>query len=302
MNMKNALTSTTILFLLTLTLPDARGQQQGLRSEVARITASLSAHVGVAVLNLDTGDTLTWRGHDHFPMQSVFKFPLAIMVLHEVDKGTLTLEQKIHLRKEDMLPNTWSPMATKYPEGNVDIALSEILRYTVSQSDNNGCDVLFRLMGGTRKVNDFIHGLGVTQLAIAATEAEMHAAWPVQFTNWCEPVAMVALLKQFDRGNILSPASREFLWKIMVETSTGPKRIKGLLPDGTVVAHKTGTGDYNTEGVLGALNDVGIIVLPDGSHVAVVVYISGTKEKDAAKLDLVIAQISRAVYDQYTNR
>ena len=300
--MKNVITLTTLLFLLTLTAHDAAAQQLRLRSEIARITASISANVGVAVLNLDNGDTLTWRGHDHFPMQSVFKFPLAVMVLHEVDKGTLTLDQKIHLRKEDMMLNTWSPMATKYPDGNVDLALSEILRYTVSQSDNSGCDVLFRLMGGPRKVNDFLHGLGITQIAIAATEAEMHTAWPVQFTNWCEPAAMAALLKQFDRGNILLPSSREFLWKIMVETSTGPKRIKGLLPEGTVVAHKTGTGDFNAEGVLGAFNDVGIVVLPDGSHVAVVVYFSGTKEKDAAKRDLVIAPNSRAVYDPYTQR
>ena len=300
--MKSTITLATTIFLLVLMVRDAAAQNAHLRDEVARIAASVSADVGVAVLNLETGDTLTLHGHGHFPMQSVFKFPLAIMVLHEVDKGTLALDQKIHLRKEDMLVNTWSPMAVKYPEGNVDITLSEILRYTVSQSDNSGCDVLFRLVGGPGKVNDFLHGFGIPQIAIAATEAEMHQAWPVQFTNWCEPGAMAALLMQFDRGNILSPTSRDFLWKIMVETSTGPKRIKGLLPAGTVVAHKTGTGDYNTEGVLGAINDAGIMVLPDGSHVAVVVYISQTKEKDTARLELVIAQISRAVYDQYTNR
>jgi beta-lactamase class A len=300
--MKNTITLTTAIFLLALIVRDVAAQHAGLRDEVTRIAASVPADVGVAVLNLETGDTLTLHGRGHFPMQSVFKFPLAIMVLHEVDKGTLALDQKIHLRKEDLLPNTWSPMAVKYPEGNVDIALSEILRYTVSQSDNSGCDLLFRLVGGPRKVNDFLHNLGITQIAIAATEAEMHQAWPVQFTNWCEPGAMATLLKQFDRANILSPSSRDFLWKLMVETSTGPKRIKGLLPEGTVVAHKTGTGNYNAEGVLGAINDAGILVLPDGSHVAVVIYISRTKEKDTARLESVIAQISRAVYNQYANR
>jgi len=300
--MKATITLTTTIFLLILMVCDAAAQNASLRDDVTRIAASVSADVGVAVLNLDTGDTLTLRGRGHFPMQSVFKFPLAIMVLREVDKGTLRLDQKIHLRKEDLLPNTWSPMAVKYPEGDVDIALSEILRYTVSQSDNNGCDILFRLVGGPGKVNDFVHSLGITQMAIVATEAEMHQAWSVQFTNWCEPGAMAMLLKQFDRGNILSALSREFLWKIMVETSTGPKRIKGLLPAATVVAHKTGTGDYNAEGVMGAINDAGIMVLPDGSHVAVVVYISRTKEKDVARLESVIAQISRAVYDRYANR
>ncbi|MBL0740031.1 class A beta-lactamase, subclass A2 [Chryseolinea lacunae] len=273
-----------------------------LRTSLAEIAATLKADVGVAILDLERGDTVMLNGHQHFPMQSVYKFPLALMVLRQVDQGKLSLDKKIKLRKEDLLPNTWSPLAKKYPEGNVEVTLREILSYTVSQSDNNGCDVLFRLMGGTANVHDYVHSLGVTEIAIAATEEEMHRSWPVQFTNWCEPVAMAQLLKQFDRGNILSMASRDFLWKIMVETTTGPKKLKGLLPAGTVVAHKTGMGDYSDDGVLGAQNDAGIIVLPNGKRIAIAVFISNTRETDNEKIELVIARLSKATYDHFNTK
>jgi beta-lactamase class A len=194
----------------------------------------------------------------------------------------------------------WSPLQKKYPEGNVDVTLREILSYTVSQSDNNGCDILFRLLGGPKQVEKYIHGLGVKEIAIVATEEEMHKTWDVQFTNWCKPMSMAQLLDLFYKKNILSKISKDFLWQTMAETTTGPKRIKGLLPQGTIVAHKTGTGGPDKNGVLGAINDVGIIVLPNGEHVALSFFLSNIPEDDKAS-EQVIAEISKAVYDYYMN-
>jgi beta-lactamase class A len=231
-------------------------------------------------------------------MQSVYKFPLAVAMLHQIDKGKFTLDQKIHIAKTDLLPHMWSPLQKKYPNGNVDVTLREILSYTVSQSDNNGCDILFRLLGGPKEVEKYIHGIGVKDIAIVATEEEMHREWPVQFTNWCRPMSMVQLLDLFFQKNILSQPSKEFLWKIMMETITGRKRIKGLLPEGTIVGHKTGTGGRDDNGVLGAINVVGIMVLPNGDHVALAFFVGGTSARDEACED-VIAKISKVVYDYY---
>ncbi len=88
------------------------------------------------------------------PMLSVFKFHIALAVLNQVDKGNLTLDQKILIKKSDLLENTWSPLREKYPDGNVELPLSEIITYTVAQSDNNGCDILLRLIGGTKNCSE----------------------------------------------------------------------------------------------------------------------------------------------------
>ncbi len=272
--------------------------QNDLRGNILDLANSIKGKMGVGIKHVERGDTLSIRGHDHFPMQSVYKFHLALSVLHLVDKGKLSADQKIMIKQSDYFPNTWSPIAKMYPNGNVDLTIKEILAYTVSQSDNNGCDILFRLVGGPEKVNEYIHGLGIPDVAIVNTEAEMHTAWDMQFKNWTTPEAMANLLELFSRKRILAPPTHNLLMEIMEQTITGTKRIKGLLPAGTLVAHKTGMGG-NDAGVIAAINDVGIITLPNGDHVAIALFISNTKES-VEKLEGVMAKISKLVYDHYS--
>jgi len=268
-----------------------------LKVQINTIIEKADGTVGVAIKNLETDDTLSFNNGHKFPMQSVYKFPLALVVLNQVDKKVYTLDQKFHICKSDLLPNTWSPLRDKYPDGNVDLPLSEIISFTVSQSDNNGCDILFRLIGGTEVANEFIHGIGISEISIKGTEEEMHKDWSVQFTNWCKPTAMVNLLEKFYGQELLKDSTNNFLWKQMIATTTGPKRLKGLLPEGTTVAHKTGSSGKNEE-LSAAVNDVGIIILPNGQHVAIAVFVSNSKAEDEVS-EKVIADISKAVFDFY---
>ncbi|MCF6406640.1 class A beta-lactamase, subclass A2 [Chitinophaga filiformis] len=288
------LSGSVILPFLLLTL-QSNAQKKTDRKKIHEIAQTAKGHVGMAMMSLEDGDTITLNGSDHFPMQSVFKLPLAIAVLDQVDKGKFSLDQVIHIRKEDLLPGTWSPIRVKFPEGT-DMKLSDILAYTVSQSDNNGCDLLFRLVGGTAYVEQYIHSLGVDSIAIRATEEQASKAWEVQYSNWSSPVAMLQLLKGVHTGKYLSKASNDFLLKIMKETTTGPARMRGLLPKDAVVAHKTGTSDTNADGLTAATNDVGIVTLPNGRHYAIAVFVSDTKA-DTATREGVIAQLTRLFWD-----
>lgn len=292
-------------FILTCILLTASimlfAQKNELRQKIKSLAAPVDGQVGVALMDLTSKDTLLFNKHGIFPMQSVYKFPLALAVLDRVDRKKLSLSQKIKLTKRDLLPDTWSPLRDKYPDANVEVTLEEVLMYTVTHSDNNGCDILFRLLGGPKKVHQYIQKLGVTEIAIEATEEEMHQEWNTQFTNWCKPRAMLSLLEMFYDKKLLSPSSQAVLWKMMAETSTGPNRIKGLLPKETEVAHKTGTGGQNSDGLAGAVNDIGIVTLPNGKYFAIVVYI-GRVKGEVSDIEKVIAEISKAAYDFYTSK
>jgi beta-lactamase class A len=276
-------------------------QTDKLRDDIRKFISTADGKVGVAIKFLDSGDTLTVNNDYKYPMQSVYKFPLAFAVLNMIDKGEYSLKHEIRLNKGELLPDTWSPLRDKYPEGNVDIPLSEILTYTVSLSDNNGCDILFRLLGGPGNVEEYIHGLGINDIAIISTEQEMHADYVLQYKNWCKPMAMASLFELLNSGKHLSMESNDFLYKILAETSTGTNRIKGLLPEGTVVAHKTGSSGYNDKGIASATNDAGIVELPDGRKFAIAVFVSDFKG-DEKTCESIIAKISRAVWDYYTSR
>ena len=127
--------------------------QDGLHERLRAIAADAQGKVAIACqlpgLTLDCG----LNEHSRPPMQSVFKLPLGIAVLAEVDRGRLRLDQPVRFLPSDrILPHTYSPLQDKYPEAGVDVPLQELLRLSVSLSDNAATDVLVRLLGGWRRI------------------------------------------------------------------------------------------------------------------------------------------------------
>jgi beta-lactamase class A len=273
--------------------------QQVLVRNIEKVIRGAKGHVGVGLLGLDFKDSMVLHNDVHYPMHSVYKFPLAMAVLHRVDEGKLSLSQEITLTKAQLVPGTWSPMVKAFPDQDIKLKLEDLIMYAVSYSDNNACDALFRLMGGTRPVQEYVRSLGIADMAVMATEEEMEATWSVQYTNWCQPEAMLHLLRLFYKGEVLSAGSNQFLMHCMTESSNPEGRIKGQLPKGTVVAHKTGTSGSRGS-LIGATNDAGIVTLPDGRHYALVVYVSDYKGP-VAKGEQVISEISKLCWD-YLNR
>ena len=274
-------------------------QMDMLRNNIDDLIKDKRAIIGVAIISENGQDTLSVNGTERFPMQSVYKYHLALSVLELVEKEKIQLQDRIVIRKEDLLPY-YSPLREKYPEGNVELTIDELIRYAVSESDNVACDLLFRFVGGPTVVNDFIHSHGINDISIVATEEEMHSSWDVQYRNWSTPRAAAELLYKFKNKKILT-STYDYLWKVMIETTTGPKRLKGLLPVGTEVAHKTGTGPENKEGMTSATNDIGIVVLPNGKSYSIAVFVSDSYETMETNEEI-IAKISKAAYDYFINK
>jgi len=290
-----------IIFIGLLSFHTSFSQRQpksaasSLQDSLETIAKDARGTVGVSILYKASGRRISLHGKEHFPMQSVYKFPLALKILHDVDNGKLSLDQKIHIDQKDWPLKIYSPLRDSLKGQAANLSLRTLLQYTVSKSDNGGCDVLFKVTGGTRVVNDFIHHLGINDIAIVATEAEMAKAWNVQYGNWCTPDAMTALLERFMDGEILKPASTKLLMQFMINTTTGPGRLKGMLPSTTKVAHKTGSSDTNDKGITAATNDAGIITLPDGNHLLITVFVKDAAA-DVSTRERVIARIAAAAY------
>lgn len=286
---------TLLLFLFSITA-FANDNLDSLKINIEKYLETKNAEVGFAFYNFDTKEQLAINNEKQYPMQSVYKFHLALAVLDQVDKGKFELDQKILVKKSDLLPDTWSPLRDKYPNGNVELNLSELIKYTVAFSDNNGCDMLFRLIGGAEKVEKYIKDLGIKEISIKSTEEEMHKEWNVQFENWTTPLEAVCLLDKFFNKKILKKETFDFLWKTMVETQTGSNRIKSLIPRGTIVGHKTGSSGTNEKGVTAALNDIGIVKLPNNNHFAIAFFVSNSKENTETN-EKIIAEITKMVWD-----
>lgn len=287
-----------LLFILLFTLPQAASAQLGgIREKIETLLAGKQLKAGIALYDFTTGDTLTINAEAWYPMQSVFKFPIALAVLDRVDKGRWRLSDSLYIHKKELPQGTWSPIRERYPEGGIYLSLADLLRYTVSHSDNNGCDILLRLLGGPARVESYLRTAGIDHIDIAKTEADMHRDPQAQYANRTTPRAMIELLRLFNDERLLHPGTQAFLWETMAATSTGSTRTK--LPADAVVAHKTGSSDRDAAGITAATNDAGILVLPDGRRIAYALFITDSAEPDNINRGI-IADIVHLLYTMNT--
>lgn len=270
-----------MLMLLALATPS--------RAAFDEMAAPAGGTVGFAAMDLTTGRSFGMHEREAFPMQSVFKLPVAIEVLRQVDGKKLDLARVVALGPSDARggPGTLITVPSKK-------TVRELLEAMVITSDNIACDKLLSLLGGPRVVDARMRSLGIDQIAIRYSELELGPGKD----NTATPVAMVALLAKIARREVgLSAASATLLEDVMVRVATGQQRIKGALPAGTPVAHKTGMSDTK-DGKTDATNDVGLITLPNGHRVAVAIFVHASPA-DIATRERIIARLARAAYDTF---
>lgn len=293
---QNIMKKIGLLFLLISAF--VFGQQSVLEKKINSIIKDKKATVGISVLGFENGFRYGKNADKKLPMQSVFKFHIAAAVLDYVEQGKLSLDQKIHLDNTNLLEDTWSPLRDKYPQGNVEVPLSEILENTVAKSDNNGCDILLTLIGGTQTVQKFINSKGIKDFQIKFNEAEMHKDWNAQYQNYSTPNSATDVLKKFYDGKLLSRKSTDYLMKVMLSTSTGKNKLIEQLPENTSVARKTGASGKNNAGLTGAENEIAIVSLPNGKHYAIAVFVSNSTETNVVNCKM-ISDISKSVWDYF---
>jgi beta-lactamase class A len=244
--------------------PHLTSLEQQLRS----VVSGASSDVGVAALDLTTGETVSINGNTAFPMASTVKVAVAAAYLTQVDHGRRSLDDKISGQ-----------------------TASSLMERMMIHSDNRATDILMRDLGGPKAVQDWVNFQGLDNFRIDRTIAGLLAAkrdlWDVRDSS--TPVAMVDLLRRIDKGKVLKPESRSYLMDLMARCATGRNRMKALLPWGTRVEHKTGT-------LNGYTSDVGYITLQNGHRVAVALFARGGSDRPRT-----IATVARAIYDGFTS-
>jgi beta-lactamase class A len=279
-----------VLFVATASLA-----QTPLQEKIRAIAAEAKGQVSVACSLPGARLNCDLNPHTHPPMQSVFKLPLVITMMHRIEQGEFTLDQAVRFLPEDrFIPHEYSPLQDKYPEANVDVPMRELLRLAVSESDNAAADILLRIGDGPQKVDSYIASLGIQGFHLEDSEHSMQREFAAQYRDWFEPAGAVELLRLLNDRSPLSPEHTRLLFDWMEATSL-TSRLKGDLPESVLVFHKTGSSGVHN-GIAPATNDIGLIDLPDGKRLAIAVFVTDSKANEATR-ERVIAKIGRAAYD-----
>lgn len=284
-----------LLFSTILCLSGLQAQQNRLQQQIRQLIESKKAQVGVAVIT-NGQDTLTVNNDVQYPMMSVFKLHQALAVINYIEKQGLSLDTPVYIRKEQLHPNTYSPLRDKYPQGNISLPIRELLTYTLQLSDNNACDILFEYTGGTEATDRYIRSLGINDFRICATEEDMHRDLNLCYQNWTSPLAAACLANKLIECQLFTLTNQDFIKETMLTCETGKDRIPKPFSGTSIrTGHKTGTGDRNEKGEMIGCNDVGFILLPDGTYYTLAVFVCNSSETDQTNAQI-IADISETVF------
>jgi beta-lactamase class A len=268
-------------------------QQEGEDAELAArlkaVCEKAGGRCGAAVTHVESGRGAAFGGDTPLPLYSVFKLPLAVEVLKQVEEGKLSLDQKIKVEPAETVPGTEENSALwREPSER---PLRELLEFSIARSDNTSTDKMLGLVGGPDAVNRRMRALGLDHVEVRSTVREFLKSRDAH-PNTGSPDDLARLLVMLQKGEALAPPQTEVLLAVMARTVTGDRRLRAGVPAGTPVADKTGSGPSTT-------NDVGVVTLPgDGGHLAIAVLLDGSKLPDKKREDL-IAEVARAAYDAH---
>jgi beta-lactamase class A len=256
-----------------------------LTQQIAQLAADERGRIGVAAIDLTTGKVVSVLGTQRFPLASTSKVAIVATFLAGVDQGKWSLNDRFPM------------MVTSTREGRV-MSARLLIELAITRSDNQAADGLLRAVGGPDAVNAWVHRAGIRDFSLdrdiytlVKEDGAIDPAHQVDMRDSATPLAMAKMVKGLHDGRWLSRSSRNVLLGAMERCKTGPQRIKGQMPTGVMVAHKTGTL-WNTS------SDVGIVTGPDGHAIALAIYVTGGKSDHKYRFEK-IATIARAVYDGY---
>lgn len=232
---------------------------------------------GACIIKGDIVTSYEYSFEKRYEMNSVMKFPQALYVAHFLDSMKISLNDSVLINRKDLITDTWSPML-KMIDVEREFSYGELLALSLQQSDNNACDLLFKLCGGPQDVQNYLRNLGFKNIRIKWTEKQMHSKPRRSRDNWCTPRDMAELLNWFYCERQSTPVLM-YIWDLMLNCETGNNRIKAALPPSAQLAHKTGTG-FSKGKTLKGINDVGIVVMPDGDFYPIAIFIKRTKREE----------------------
>lgn len=287
-----------VFFFLTMSfvLSAHAVRKADLSRRIEVILRDLDCTAGISVI-YDGKEIYGHSSDDLFPMLSVFKLHQAIAVLDSLGRGGKSIDDTLVIKCSEIREDTYSPMRSLFSEGDVSLPIYSVLEYSLLRSDNNACDILFDRFGGTERAQEYIHNLGFTRTVIRWNENDMHEDIMRCYDNHTTPRETSRLLEMVYGHQIPEGRYSDWLVSALENCDTGRDRLPAPL-SGTkaLIGHKTGTGDRNMRGEIIGVNDVGFVILPDGRHYSIAIFLKDVKV-DLKEAESCIARISKVVFE-----
>lgn len=308
--------------------------QVALQQQLRDLGETFNGDVGIAVTQADTLATMSYTGKKRFPQQSVSKLWVSLTALDLRDEGALDLSEPVTLRAEDLTVFHQPLRNIVRARGSFTTDYADLINRAITQSDNTANDRLLRRVGGPSAVEGFLRRNQISGVQFGTDERTKQSSiaglkWKQAYSvdnafydardlvseedrrnafeayladpiDGASPVGITKALARLARGDLLSENSTDLIVSTMQRTRSGPRRLKGGVPAGWTIAHKTGTGQF-FDGVQSGYNDIGILTAPDGTNYTMAVMIGSTRASYAARMGM-MQEVTRSVVRYHDQR
>ena len=269
--------------------------RSSLAQRVAEVAEGSGGRIGVAAIDLTTGERVGVLGDQRFPMASTSKIAIAATFMEGVEKGRWSIDDRFPMLMP-VASKRFSSAVAPVREGQRLPAI-DLIEAMITRSNNHATDALLRVVGGPKAVTAWTRRAGIREFNIdrdiatlVRDDGEFNPANHIDIRDSATPNAMVDLLGKIYQGKVLEPESRRVILGAMGRTVTGKRRMRALIPSDARVLHKTGS-------LSGTCSDIGFIETPEGHTLAMAIYVTGQSTRPAREAK--IAAIARALYDGY---
>ncbi|OMH39286.1 class A beta-lactamase [Motiliproteus sp. MSK22-1] len=276
-----------IFALAAITFTHSVQAQEEFQKKIAAIESKLDGRIGVAILNLHSGDKWTYKADSRFPVSSTFKVQLCGAILAKVDAGKESLNRPITFKKSEIV--SWSPITEKRVQTGMSVG--ELCEATITMSDNTAANLLLDMIGGPQGLTMFLRKIGDDITRLDRWETKLNEGVPGDLRDTTTPTAALGTLEKLLFGKVLSMSSRKQLTDWMINDKVADDLLRTSLPEGWKIGDKSGAGGYGSRSI------IAFIMPPNKGPTLVTIYLT-ENEVDFSTRNRMIAEIGRLIVEK----
>ncbi len=256
--------------------------------KLQQLEKTFQGKIGVYAFDTNNKQIIAYRANERFPIQSTSKLMGVGLLLKQSENQPNLLNEMIHYSKKEL--TYWSPVTAA--NSKFSMTLNSLAAATISYSDDTAFNLIIKKLGGLKKINQFARSLNNQSFQIEHFEPHLNSN-PKLETDSATPKDMAQSLEKLTlKTSILSANSRHELITWLRNNTTGYTRIRSGVPDGWVVADKTGSGSY------GIANDIGIVWSPSCKPIVMAIY-TVKNNKNTKWQNTIVAKITKIIMQNY---
>ena len=268
-----------------------RDSFQAVEQAVVALEGKLSARIGVAVLEVKTGEQWNYKGDERFPLTSTFKTLACAKLLQDAEHQRLKLTDSVTVQQSDLV--TYSPVIEK--QVGQPVTLNSACAAAMHTSDNTAANIIIHAVGGPEGITRFMRELGDPVTRLDRREPELNQGLAGDERDTTTPNAIALSLKALLFGSALSPSSQQQLQRWMEHNQVTGNLLRSVLPAGWTIADRSGAGGFGARSITA-------VVWPHTatppSPLIISIYIADTDAPMEARNQAIVT-LGQAIFNRY---